>query len=71
MGDTVRYSPSFLSSIHEGKDSPMRKGRGEVKEVLTPDKPYARAVVQWDDSELPERVLLSNLSRVQERGVAD
>lgn len=71
VGDPVRYSPDFLASIREGSGSAMRKGRGVVTEILTPDQPYARAVIEWDDPELPQKVALSNLSKVQERGVTD
>jgi hypothetical protein len=54
-GDTVKYAPSFLASIHERPDSPLAKIRGTVQEV----KPYpsrnftgpARIVIRWSNDQ--------------------
>jgi hypothetical protein len=70
VGDTVRMKTSFLQSTGQlTGDTP--RTRGVVTEILSPDKPYARAVIDWDTPDMPERVVLSNLIRVKARGVAD
>ena len=69
-GNTVRMKASFLQSTGQTTgDAPRAKGI--VTDILSPDKPYARASINWDTPDMPERVLLSNLSKVKVRDVAE
>lgn len=70
VGDKVAMKASFLQSTGQMTGSAPH-ARGVVTEILSPDKPYARAAIQWDTPDMPERVILSNLSKVTQRGVAD
>lgn len=69
VGDKVCYKASFLRSIGQFTGD-LPHARGTVTEV----KPFgenALAVVDWRDPGIPSKILLSNLSRITDRGIAD
>ncbi len=68
-GDKVAYKASFLRSTGQYTGS-LPHARGVVKE-LKPFGDNALALIDWDTADAPERVLVSNLSKVTERGIAD
>ena len=69
IGDRVAMKASFLRNTGQFT-GPIPHARGVVKE-LRPFGGNALALISWDTPEAPERVLVSNLSRVTARGIAD
>ena len=66
VGTKVKLTDEYL------RDSGMMLGdygfaRGIITEILSPDKPYARAQIEWDTPDMPDRVILSKLAVVPER----
>ncbi len=68
VGDRVAYKASFLRSTGQYTgDIPHARG------IVTDIKPFgdnALATIDWKNDEIPPKVLLSNLSKVTERGIA-
>lgn len=69
IGDRVCYKASFLRSTGQYSDD-IPHARGIVKE-LKPLGDKILAVIEWDKPNIPEKVLITNLSKVTQRGVAD
>jgi hypothetical protein len=67
IGDKVAYSATFLRSTGN-YTGPIPHARGTVTElkVLSPD--VTLATVDWNDDEVPIRVNVKNLCRLNERG---
>ncbi len=68
VGDTVQYSAAFLRSIscYTGH-LPQARGKVMALQVISPDVTLAE--VDWQDDEVPLKVNVRNLERVNERGV--
>lgn len=69
VGDKVAYKASFLRSTGQYTGS-VPHARGTVTE-LKPLGDKILATVDWQNDEIPAKVLLSNLSKVTVRGIAD
>lgn len=69
VGDRVAYKASFLRSTGQYTgDLPF--ARGTVTEMKTLGD-NTLAVIDWQNPDIPEKVLVSNLSKVTQRGLAD
>lgn len=69
IGDIVAYKASFLRSTGQYSGD-IPHARGKVTEI----KPFgenALATVDWDNEVIPSKILVSNLSKVTQRGLAD
>ncbi len=64
VGDAVAYSRQFLQSIacHTGD---MPRARGRVTALVPVGKEVTLAQIDWDLPDLPGRVNVKNLCRVQ------
>ncbi len=69
VGDKVAYKASFLRSTGQYTgDIPHARG------VVTEIKPFGNnelATIDWGNPEIPAKVLVANLSKVTQRGIAD
>lgn len=69
VGDRVAYKASFLRNTGQVTGNlPLARG------IVTELKPFGDntlAVIDWDRLGVPEKVLVSNLSKVTTRGLAD
>ena len=69
VGDRVSYKASFLRSTGQFTGD-LPHARGVVTEIK-PLGDNALAVIDWGNPDIPSRVLVSNLSKVTQRGIAD
>lgn len=69
VGDRVRYSTNWLRSTgcYTG-DLPQARGIVKELKVLSPE--VVLAVIDWGNPEIPEKVNVKNLERVQQKGRA-
>lgn len=67
QGDKVCYRSEFLKStgVHTGS---MPMARGCVQEIIQLGETQL-AVIDWNDDTLPQKVNVSNLAKVSERGI--
>ncbi len=69
VNDTVMYVKRWLQSTGQYTGD-ICFAKGIVKE-LKPLGSITLAVIEWDKPDLPEKVAISNLCRVTEKGVMD
>jgi hypothetical protein len=69
VGDRVCYSRQFLQSTGQYTgDVPFARG---VVTALIPLGSTTLAEIDWNNSDLPSRVNVADLSRVTEKGIAE
>ena len=69
VGDKVAYKASFLRNTGQyAGATPHARG---VVTALTPLGDNALATIDWGDPQIPAKALVSNLSKVTQRGIAD
>ena len=63
VGDKVAYSVQFLKSIGMSH-SEMAHARGTVKDFQKIGQNLRLAIIDWNNSDLPEKVNVQNLAKV-------
>jgi hypothetical protein len=63
-GDTVAYSHKFLQSIGV-LTGEMPRAKGRVEALVPVGRELTLAEIEWDQAELPKRVNVKNLCKVE------